>query len=110
MKSINVKQHKALVEGLENLKKILDNYEKECLFKPELQEIDRSLLLLLNTFQKYESLLAQLYSMTEQYEVIHRRVRAKTLAPLLRNLKKNVEVDSPVYFLLRETLNSTKEL
>lgn len=99
-----------MIDGLENLKKILDSDENERLFKNDMQEIDNSLVLLLNTFQRYESLLSQISSMTEQYEVIHRRVRAKTLAPLLRNLKKKMEIDSPVYFLLRETLNSTKEL
>ncbi|WDF70299.1 hypothetical protein PQ465_07945 [Sphingobacterium oryzagri] len=110
MRSINLKQHKALVGGLENLKELLASCENNLENDQDKQAIEKGLAQLVSTYQKYETLLTQISMMTVQYEDIHRRVRSKTLAPLLRSLKKKMEIDSPEYFLLRETLNGTKEL
>jgi len=108
MRSISEKQHRTLVDGLQNLQEMLLQEKLEG--TDSTQEIEESISMLLSTYQKYEHLLAQMTVMTEQYKKIHRHVRAKTLAPVLRALKKKLDTESPCYFLVREILYKTKNL
>ncbi|TDS12961.1 hypothetical protein [Sphingobacterium paludis] len=104
MKGIRVKQHRLLVEGLQNLKEIAKH---ETLIDGE-KAIEESLDMLLQTFKRYEQLIEELTVMTGQYEKVHRDVRTKILSPALRELKKINSQDSPCYFLIREVLINTK--
>ncbi|GEM_PF-1906370 len=108
MRSISEKQHRTLVDGLQDLQEML--LREELPGGDSTQDIEESISILLSTYQKYENLLTQMTAMTEQYKKIHRHVRAKTLAPVLRDLKKKLDTDSPCYFLVREILYKTKNL
>ena len=110
MRRINIKRHKTLVKTLQDLDKIVSDKQTHTFLHKDRQKIQDAINLLTTTYRRYEALHQQLSLMTDDYNRLYKELSTQMLAPTLRSLKKEIEDNSPFYFLFREILQETKGL